>query len=227
MDNHACVMPECISRRGSRGLCHRHYQSERRLGNLLSHSRLRDDKPQVMSTACAHTNRKHCANGLCRSCYNSEKWKSSPIVRRATECEHPDRKHAAKGLCKSCYTRKWMREHPDAPGTGNNWLREHPEEARLHRRRSGLKKLHGMTIAEYDAMWHAQGGKCANKRCSFSAPIMMADFRENGLLVDHDHATGKRRGLLCRPCNIALGHAKDDIKRLAGLIEYLSSGSGD
>lgn len=49
----------------------------------------------------------------------------------------------------------------------------------------------------------------------------MANYREGGLQVDHDHRTGEIRGLLCRPCNIALGHVYDDPTRLAGLIEYL------
>lgn len=39
--------------------------------------------------------------------------------------------------------------------------------------------------------------------------------------IDHDHETGKVRGLLCDGCNKALGHARDDISILAGLIKYL------
>lgn len=42
-----------------------------------------------------------------------------------------------------------------------------------------------------------------------------------GLSIDHDHETGKVRGLLCRGCNLALGHVGDDVARLGKLIEYL------
>lgn len=41
------------------------------------------------------------------------------------------------------------------------------------------------------------------------------------LCVDHDHATGEVRGMLCDLCNKALGHARDDIEILEGLITYL------
>lgn len=66
-----------------------------------------------------------------------------------------------------------------------------------------------------------QGGKCANPRCDFKAPLVI-DGRY-GLQVDHDHVTGKIRGLLCRGCNTALGHIYDDKERLIGLIEYLKA----
>ena len=43
--------------------------------------------------------------------------------------------------------------------------------------------------------------------------------------LDHCHKTGIARGILCSGCNLALGHAKDDIKRLEGLIVYLKDRS--
>jgi hypothetical protein len=43
-----------------------------------------------------------------------------------------------------------------------------------------------------------------------------------GTHIDHDHQTGKIRGILCRHCNLALGHAKDDPKILQALIDYLT-----
>jgi len=49
-----------------------------------------------------------------------------------------------------------------------------------------------------------------------------AAIRGNGgLHVDHDHDTGKVRGVLCNGCNLALGYVKDDPKILRGLIAYL------
>ena len=40
-------------------------------------------------------------------------------------------------------------------------------------------------------------------------------------LVDHDHATGRIRGLLCTHCNVALGAIRDDVGIARRLIEYL------
>lgn len=42
------------------------------------------------------------------------------------------------------------------------------------------------------------------------------------LHVDHDHATNEYRGLLCKPCNTALGLVEDDIERLCLLAAYLT-----
>jgi hypothetical protein len=46
-------------------------------------------------------------------------------------------------------------------------------------------------------------------------------FEIRQLAIDHDHKTGLYRGVLCRFCNTAIGLAKEDIKRLEGIIEYL------
>lgn len=44
----------------------------------------------------------------------------------------------------------------------------------------------------------------------------------NSLVMDHDHMTGKFRGMLCNLCNRALGNFKDDIKIISNAIEYLN-----
>jgi hypothetical protein len=41
--------------------------------------------------------------------------------------------------------------------------------------------------------------------------------------VDHCHQTGKVRGLLCRDCNLSIGHMKDSVERLKAAIKYLES----
>jgi len=43
------------------------------------------------------------------------------------------------------------------------------------------------------------------------------------LAVDHDHETGKIRGLLCTFCNTALGKFHDDVEILKKAIDYLIS----
>lgn len=44
---------------------------------------------------------------------------------------------------------------------------------------------------------------------------------KDGLHVDHDHSTGKVRGVLCFNCNAILGHARDNVQVLRNLIAYL------
>lgn len=48
------------------------------------------------------------------------------------------------------------------------------------------------------------------------------DKLKRGLCVDHDHKTGKIRGLLCSPCNFILGFAKDEIEILTNAVAYLN-----
>ena len=48
------------------------------------------------------------------------------------------------------------------------------------------------------------------------------DFSNSKLCVDHDHRTGKIRGVLCNHCNTALGLFKDKIVNLSIAINYLN-----
>lgn len=81
------------------------------------------------------------------------------------------------------------------------------------RRKHRLKSDYGITQEDYADMWEAQDGKCA----------ICGGVNKDGrlLLVDHDHKTGKVRGLLCHNCNVMLGNAKDKVEVLAAGIAYL------
>jgi len=63
-----------------------------------------------------------------------------------------------------------------------------------------------------------QGGLCAVCR----DPIGLGG--KSGARVDHDHLTGRIRGILCNRCNVALGNFRDDPKILAAAIAYLEIG---
>jgi len=76
------------------------------------------------------------------------------------------------------------------------------------------KKL-GVCNTEYHKMLAAQGGKCSICRCTLNSS------RYTKFSVDHDHRTGVVRGLLCSPCNVALGMMKDSPRRLEAAAEYL------
>lgn len=62
-------------------------------------------------------------------------------------------------------------------------------------------------------MFIAQEEKCAI--CKTAPP------KRKRLVIDHDHTSGKVRGLLCQNCNLALGALKDDVGRLREAIVYL------
>lgn len=78
-----------------------------------------------------------------------------------------------------------------------------------------LQRRYGITYAERDAMLSAQGGVCA---------ICAADNPQKGgqdWAVDHCHSTGNVRGILCHPCNVALGLMRDNVTTLSNAIDYL------
>ena len=102
------------------------------------------------------------------------------------------------------------------------WRQENPDKVKAQRAKIAsetyrwyqLKSHYGVTELQYDGFYVAQSGKCRGCQLQLGYPL--------GCL-DHDHTTGKPRGLLCACCNWALGHAKDNPATLRNLADYLES----
>ncbi len=77
--------------------------------------------------------------------------------------------------------------------------------------RIALKNLYGLTLEQWDRMLIRQGGRCA-----------VCEAPTQDLHVDHCHATGKVRGLLCANCNRGLGLFADDPARMRVAARYLA-----
>jgi len=71
---------------------------------------------------------------------------------------------------------------------------------------------YGLTLEEYDSLIESQGGNCA---------ICGRTLGEKWQTIDHDHSTGKVRGIVHRGCNLVIGNASEDIRVLVGAICYL------
>jgi len=82
-------------------------------------------------------------------------------------------------------------------------------------RNTELKKLYGITLAEYNAMLESQGGGCA------ICGGQQTHSRFKNLSVDHCHDTGKVRGLLCNNCNLAIGKIGHDVDKARKMVQYL------
>jgi len=94
-----------------------------------------------------------------------------------------------------------------------------PEGKRLRARRNKLKTKYNMTVAEWEVLFNSQGRCCANPSCQATEPNDPRGYWH----TDHNHLTGTVRGILCRKCNLALGHVNDSTDLLGGLIEYLET----
>lgn len=97
-----------------------------------------------------------------------------------------------------------------------DYRKTHQPELRAYNRGWWLKK-YGITSEQYDLLLESQDGKCAI--CG-KPNIKKGKVVRMG--IDHNHKTGKVRGLLCYKCNQALGQIGDDPTVALKLYEYTS-----
>jgi hypothetical protein len=81
-----------------------------------------------------------------------------------------------------------------------------------HEQKARYLKRYGLTLNDYEQMYIRQHGQCA---------ICSVVVQGERMCVDHDHATGKVRGLLCRLCNKSLGGFRDSVDLLRKAVAYL------
>lgn len=107
------------------------------------------------------------------------------------------RKTARCATCQRERMRVYREKHPErVKEQHRKWIREH---------RLGIKDSHVQKILE------EQGFKCA----------ICGDQIDHSGHVDHNHETGKIRGMLCRMCNPALGGFKDSLEIVERAVTYL------
>jgi hypothetical protein len=124
------------------------------------------------------------------------------------------------------YTRAWRARNQDKVRA---WDREyyaaHREEKLAYKalpanraRADELSKLrrYGVSKVDYDALLERQGGSCA-----ICHTTDWGNGRSGRPNIDHDHVTGKVRGLLCWNCNVAIGHFGDSKQTLVAALSYL------
>jgi hypothetical protein len=103
---------------------------------------------------------------------------------------------------------------------GKYWV-PYKEKVQPLQRTNHLKRTYnGFSDADYQALFERQQGLCA--ACG-NAQTVMHYGKPLPLAVDHDHVTGKVRGLLCLACNRALGYLGDDPERIEALLRYAKS----
>jgi hypothetical protein len=146
---------------------------------------------------------------------------------------HSQRIDGRQQYCKSCRTKsksEWAANHrvehaaaererrtanPESYArTKHRWRSNNREADAISNKRRKLRKF-GLTLEEYERMLSLQEGLC--KICR-----QPPNGKYNQLHVDHCHATGVIRGLLCHSCNVSLGHMRDDINILLRAIHYLA-----
>lgn len=98
-----------------------------------------------------------------------------------------------------------------------DYYKKNTAKMRESARASGLRCYFNLSVEDYENMYRAQNGVCA-----ICSKLCISGRR---LAVDHDHATGQIRGLLCYRCNSGLGYFKDSLENLSSAIDYLTRAS--
>lgn len=137
--------------------------------------------------------RTHCVNGHEWATYG-KRYKNGRL--KCMECQR---------VC----SRKYSRKHK--PKSKNTKNRNSPKVSRRH----ALLSKYGLTLEAFDELLESQLFCCAICKTTNWG-------QHNRPHVDHDHATGKVRGLLCLRCNVGIGMLNDDPSLLSIAITYLS-----
>lgn len=115
--------------------------------------------------------------------------------------------------CKSCFKQRAKEYYK----TNKAYVLERISNLWLQQKERVLNEKYNLTLEDYTNMYNKQEGKCAICK---SHHELLTD-RHSQLKVDHCHATGKVRGLLCNKCNLGLGHFLDNVDSLHSAINYL------
>lgn len=226
-----CAVSHCSREANSRqdgAMCDPHYQMAYR-GKDPEQRRSRADSPKLDATCwLPDCDRRAATKKLCKPHYRAAKIgrievpdelgvvPNAPCV--FDGCETP---REAKGLCHTHYSQKREGKGVSAARAWGVYVNASPCSIDAcvdvavsrglcanHVSKAGKYKLTRDELALLSAVT-----ECENVGCSSNVD----------LYIDHDHGNGAVRGVLCRGCNSALGFARDDATRLAGLITYLAS----
>jgi hypothetical protein len=114
------------------------------------------------------------------------------------------------------YMRQWYKNQSSDKKAkwidrATKWNQLNPERREEIRREEYYRKKYRRSLEWYNETLAAQGGKC----------LLCGDVPKHRLNVDHCHKTGVVRGLICSPCNTALGHLENHPSLLEAIEVYL------
>jgi hypothetical protein len=134
-------------------------------------------------------------------------------LRKQPHAENPEYRERRRA-----YERSWYAAHKDEISARRRRNRaENPDYARKRGKYYDLKRRYGLSAEDYNALLARQGGVCA----------ICGKQPSQTLCVDHNRKTRKVRRLLCRKCNLGIGHFDDDPRLLRAATDYLEAFEDD
>jgi hypothetical protein len=126
---------------------------------------------------------------------------------------NPDKVAASRERARSSRAER-RRTDPEFRAYEKERYKNSAENLAVNSRRHLLKKKYGLSLEKFDEMTLEQGNACA---------ICLKDQGGTRMHVDHDHATGLVRALLCTRCNVGLGIFEDETDRILRAASYLEA----
>lgn len=145
------------------------------------------------------------SNKICNKCFQTKSINKFSLRDKI--------KKIYRNECKACLC--LLRKKQPSYG---KWHKNNKQKLKEYMRKYDLKRHWNMEETTYLELLNKQNNQCLIcKTTEFTGKGKKAH-------IDHDHKTGKIRGLLCNLCNIGLGAFKDNINFLQNAIEYLTKG---
>lgn len=141
-------------------------------------------------------------------------WKNPEKFRAAARASYQANPRSATAR------RDYMRAYNTDPvkrAQRTQYARKHRAKFATRYEDQRLQRTYGISLADYQRLLNEQDGCCAICRSAFGK----SNRGSKRLHVDHDHATGQPRGLLCGACNRGIGQLGDDVERVAAALRYL------
>lgn len=139
--------------------------------------------------------------------------KTCGSVRKTRTRHHKGLNPYLESWCAPCNSKKAKAYYKANP---HKRTEARANESKIQQKKHRLRKNYNLSLAEYDEMLQKQDGKCATCQLHFSV------FKR-ALAVDHDHSSGKIRGLLCGSCNSSLGLLKENFDTVLRLAKYIQT----
>ena len=247
----SCKVEDCDRKASGLGFCKLHYVRFKKTGSTAGKAR----EPKVCTVeGCG---KKHTGLGFCdthRSRFHQYgtptpegvkfpsghgEFLSDGITKTCSTCyiERPVAEFSKQSIrpdglnitCKLCMKTRQEIRYKDPKkrqrilDAGARWRERNPDADAD----KTLRRKYGITLAQYDELFEAQGGVCALcKKGETTKRRKKGEGRER-LAVDHCHDTGRVRGLLCFKCNTAIGSLGDTEEDAQRVVDYLSASKRD
>lgn len=222
-----CSIDGCGKPVTGRGWCSMHWQRWRTHGDPLV--RLREPENFISTDGVCivpECDKPRKARGMCSTHHarllRTGSTESRTRLKPPTACsvDDCDGQAETRGFCNKHYLR-WCR-YGDPLGSSllpNRTWCPMPGCTRRVQRAGLCMPHHGIVRAELSLSQQYRCAICGTHEAELS------DGRRGGLVLDHDHAARRPRGLLCHGCNVGIGHFKESPTLLHAAIAYLTTSS--